>query len=102
MVTLAKTTRTMYKRGMKKKRIVIRTFDDVLEVFGSRQKLADWAHISVQGVSNWCEEVPPGYHYKLHLWAQSRGHRLDPSYCKLMSDGTAIMNRPRERQRRAA
>lgn len=96
-MALAKSTRDMYKRSMKQNRS-LRSYEDIEAAHGGPRKLAAWAGISWQGVCNWKRQVPPGYHYKMHLWAQSKGLEIAPEAFGLMADGKAIPEKPKRKR----
>lgn len=96
---LAKTTRAVYKRRMKKR--TIRSIPDIVEAFGGKAKLAAWLGVTHQAACNWYREgcIPTAYHYQLHLWFTSHGVKLDPETFGLQTNGRLI---PRADRAKAA
>lgn len=56
------------------------TIQDVVEAFGGTRSLANWTGMGESAISNWIArgEIPPGWHYRLHMEAISRGFEIDP------------------------
>ena len=62
------------------KRDTLRTVDDVIDAFGGNTVVAEWLGIGAGEVCNWRERrsIPPGWHLRFYLEAQSLGYRTDP------------------------
>lgn len=62
------------------KRNVLQTVDEVIDAFGGNSVLASWLGIGDSAVSNWRDRqsIPPGWHLRLYLEAQSRGIEINP------------------------
>lgn len=58
----------------------IRTVADVVKAFGGTKKTADWANTYASTVSNWLanDEIPNGWHYRIHLELTARGFSVSP------------------------
>ena len=58
-----------------------RTIADVVDAFGGTKALATWTGTGESAISNWIArgEIPPGWHYRLHMEAIGRGFEIDPS-----------------------
>lgn len=104
--SLAKHPRRVYSASAMKNHHTIRSFRDLLEVEWpsgtGRRGLAAWAGVSLTGLANWGEYVPPGYHYRLHLWLTSEGYELDPITFGLGRDGFPAARPRRASTRQAA
>jgi hypothetical protein len=102
---LAKRPRRVYGSEMTTTaRNTIKSFEDLLRVEWpagtGRRGLATWAGIGLTGLANWAGCIPPGYHYRLHLWLTAHGYDLDPVTFGLRRDGYPIP--PRSSGRAAA
>lgn len=58
----------------------ITSIEALVKAFGGTRELADWAGVGMSAISNWVDrgQIPPGWHYRLHLAAQSRGFEIEP------------------------
>jgi len=58
----------------------INSITGLVKAFGGNRELADWAGIGMSAISNWIDRdhIPPGWHYRLHVEAASRGFEIEP------------------------
>lgn len=59
----------------------ITSITGLVKAFGGTRELAGWAGIGMSAVSNWLDrdQIPPGWHYRLHIEALNRGFEIDPA-----------------------
>lgn len=61
------------------RKTTLATIAEVVSAFGGTKALADWAGVGESAISNWLArgEIPPGWHYRLHIEAGARGFEID-------------------------
>lgn len=59
---------------------ILNTITEVVDAFGGTKALAMWTGTGESAISNWIArgEIPPGWHYRLHMEALDRGFEIDP------------------------
>lgn len=64
--------------GMNKRSL--RSVADIVKAFGGTKKTAEWANTYMSTVSNWLanDEIPNGWHYRMHLELTARGFVVEP------------------------
>lgn len=58
----------------------LRTVADIVKAFGGPKSLSIWAGVGKSAVSNWISDndIPTGWHYRMHLELTARGFEIDP------------------------
>lgn len=58
----------------------LHTISDVIDAFGGTRAVAMWTGLGESAISMWMArgEIPPGWHYRLHIEALARGFEIDP------------------------
>jgi hypothetical protein len=58
----------------------LRSVADIVKAFGGTKRTAEWANTHMSAVSNWLanNEIPNGWHYRMHLELTARGFEIDP------------------------
>lgn len=100
----------MYK-GFMTKRHTLRSVRDIALAFGSpetgkkketagKKRLAAFLRVSHQAACNWYTvgDIPNGYHYRLHLWAEHNGFELAPEAFGVSREGKSIEDKPRPKR----
>ena len=98
MRSLDKHSRRMNTKAMK----TLRSITEIVNALGGKRKLATLVEAkngSTSVICNWVADnyVPPGWHYRLHLFAEHKGFVIDPKAFGVPPTGF-IENRTRPRK----
>jgi len=65
------------------------TVKEIVAALGGTARTAEWAGVGMSAVSNWLadEDIPAGWHYRLHLELEARGFSIDPAAFGIRKDG---------------
>lgn len=76
----------------------------LVKAFGGTRGLSEWAGVGMSAISNWVErdQIPPGWHYRLHIEAKNRGFEIEPAVFGLIADGRCADSLRLSAQGRAA
>lgn len=58
----------------------LRSVAEIVKAFGGNKETAKWANTGASTISNWLanNEIPNGWHYRIHLEMTARGFEVDP------------------------
>jgi hypothetical protein len=71
----------------------LNTVNEIIAWLGGPTGAAVWTGVSAGEVERWLahDQIPPGWHLRLFLWAQSEGYEICPHAVGLRADGQPIM-----------